>query len=478
MIDKDRELLNEVLRNDLAAFIHRCFQSVSPATPYAPNWHIEAIAWHLIECAEGRIRRLIITVPPRSLKSICASVAFPAWVLGRDPSKRIICASYSSDLTAKFARDCRQVMDTDWYKDAFPWTRLNPKKSAELEFETTRQGVRYGTSPGGTLTGRGGNVIIIDDPIKPVDAMSETKREAVKQWFDSTLFSRLDDKRSDVIILVMQRVHVDDLAGYLLEKEESWCHLDLPAIAQEPQRIHIGQNHHHQRQTGEPLHGTRESLETLETLETIKANMGTMAFNAQYLQRPVPLEGNLVKCAWFRTYVESPKQSCGDQIVQSWDTASKSGELNDFSVCTTWLVRGNDYYLLHVLRERLDFPRLRQAVVELARQFGANAVLIEDKGSGTQLIQDCRYNHKWGVRPIAIKPEGDKVTRMSGQSAQIEAGQVYLPAEAPWLADFKAEILAFPLGKFDDQVDSVSQFLRWAGDRERNTIRLVKIRGF
>ncbi len=163
----ERQLIRLMLRNDLSTFIHRTFQTVAPAQPYLHNWHIDAMAWHLEQCAIGAIKRLVITLPPRYGKSICASVAFPAWVLGRDPSKRIICASYSENLASKHAGDCRTVMDSDWYRSAFPGTRIRREKNAELNYVTTRQGGRYSTSVGGTLTGRGGNLIIVDDPINP-----------------------------------------------------------------------------------------------------------------------------------------------------------------------------------------------------------------------------------------------------------------------------------------------------------------------
>ena len=163
MTEFDRNLLYQLLRHDFASFIQRSFQTVAPANDYQHNWHIDAIAWHLEQCLNGNTKRLIITLPPRNLKSICASVAFPAWVLGHDPTRRIICASYANELTAKHARDSRAVMESGWYKKVFPGTRLNPKKTAELDFETTRQGGRFGTSIGGALTGRGGNYVIIDE---------------------------------------------------------------------------------------------------------------------------------------------------------------------------------------------------------------------------------------------------------------------------------------------------------------------------
>ena len=455
MPQPDRAVLNALLRSNLASFIQRCFQTVSPGDDFQPNWHIEAIAWHLEECLHGRIRRLIITLPPRNLKSICASVAYPAWVLGLDPTRRVICPSYSEILAGSLSRDCRSVVQSIWYQEAFPRTRISPSKNTELEFVTTAGGFRLATSVGGTLTGRGGNLIVIDDPMKPDEALSTARREAVNQWYDTTLYTRLDNKAKDVIVLVMQRLHVDDLVGHVLGKEP-WAHLDLPAVAEKPQRIRVGRDAFHERKPGELLHPDREPRVTLDQL---KISLGTHAFSAQYLQNPIPPEGNLIQWKWFRSYKRSPGKEAYDWIVQSWDTASKAEELRDYSVCTTWLRQGNRHYLIDVVRERLEYPFLKKRAVDLARQYEADAVLIEDKGSGTQLIQDLQ--HEGLVLPIAILPEGDKVTRMSAQSAKIEAGCVFLPEEAPWLGEFEREVLQFPNGKFDDQVDSMSQYLGW-----------------
>lgn len=460
----NHQLLKAILRNDLGSFIHRTFQTVVPGESFKASWHIDAIAWCLTQCLEGDIRRLIITMPPRSLKSICASVAFPAWVLGRDPTKKIVCASYSENLAIKMARDCRAVMQSPWYRKIFLKTRIDREKNSELEFMTTQRGFRMATSVGGTLTGRGGNMIIIDDPIKPQDAMSEALREMTRQWYDNTLYTRLDDKTESVIILIMQRVHIDDLVGHVLEKED-WVHLNLPAIAPADQRIRISLDAYHDRAEGEVLHPEREPM---EALERIKANIGTYNFNAQYLQTPMPPEGNLIRWGWFRFYKERPERGGKDQIVQSWDTASKAEELNNYSACTTWLVRGEEYYLLDVARERLEYPALKRRIVELAHRHEADAVLIEDKASGTSLIQDLR--EEGSIRPIPIEPEGDKVTRMSAQSAKLEGGRVLLPERAAWLGDFQTEVLQFPHGRHDDQVDSMSQFLGWI--RKRSALRI------
>ena len=464
----DVRTLRAVLRQDLVSFIQKVFSTVSPNDRYLHNWHIDANAWRLQQCLEGPNKRLIITLPPRSLKSICASVAFPAWVLGHDPSKRIICVSYSTELARKHALDCRAVMESPWYKAIFPKTRLHPDKNTELEVMTTARGFRMATSVGGTLTGRGGNFIVLDDPMNPADAMSDVRRETVKQWYDGTLYSRLDNKAEDAIIVVTQRLHVDDLVAHLLEKEE-WVHLNIPAKAECDQVYEIGPGQVYERRAGEVLHPEREPL---EMLEKIKANLGSYGFAAQYQQNPVPLGGGMIKWQWFQSYRELPPRGPNSQIVQSWDTASKASELNDYSVCTTWQVEGDDCYLIHVARGRLEYPDLKKRVPALAHAHKADAVLIEDSGSGTSLIQDLRRE---GARCIAIKPEGDKVTRMCAVSAHIEAGYVYLPERAPWLDDFQTEVLQFPNGRHDDQVDSMSQFLNWLRKKGFNRIWDIEI---
>jgi predicted phage terminase large subunit-like protein len=308
---------------------------------------------------------------------------------------------------------------------------------------------------GGTLTGRGGNLILIDDPMKPEEALSETSRKAVKRWYDGTLYSRLDDKSRDRIVLIMQRLHVDDLVGHVLE-QEPWNHLDLPAIAEAPQKIQIGPSQFVHRSRGDLLHPEREPK---AALQAIKATLGTYHFSAQYQQSPVPLGGNLIKWRWFGRYRELPALGRNDRVIQSWDTASKAEEINDYSVCTTWQEHGSSYHLVNIFRDRLEYPDLKRRVLTEAEYHRAQIVLVEDKGSGTHLIQDLRRDGI--IHPIGILPEGDKVTRMAAQTAKIEAGQVLLPAEASWLSDFQTELLQFPNGRHDDQIDSLSQFLAW-----------------
>jgi predicted phage terminase large subunit-like protein len=454
MAPTDARTLEALLRADFRAFVHKVFATLSPGQTYISTWHIEAIAYQLERVRRGEVRRLVINMPPRSLKSIMTSVAFPAFVLGHDPSCRIICVSYSGDLTKKHSNDFRAVLESSWYRRTFPNARIGLYKNSEAEIELTERGFRLATSVGGTLTGRGGNIIIIDDPLKPDDALSETRRSAANHWFANTLLSRLDDKRTGAIVIVMQRVHMDDLIGFLLGQSDEWEILSLPAIAECEEMIPLGYGRTHLRKIGEALSPEREPLYVLEAL---KLQIGGDAFSAQYQQAPTPPGGAMIKRHWVRRYEELPPRSERFLTLQSWDTASKGGPDNDWSVCTTWIVTHTKrWYLVDVWRQRVDYPGLKAATQMLARQWGARRVLVEDTAAGIALVQELVAKVS-GI--IAVKPTGDKVSRMAVASAKFEAGQVWLPERASWLPDLEAELFAFPGSRHDDQCDSISQAL-------------------
>ena len=460
-MNNDQQLLNYILREELYTFIKKCFETLNPAEKLLENWHLEAIAWQLTRCMTGETKRLIITVPPRYLKSICSSVAFVAFILGHDPTKKIVCASYSAELALKHARDCRAIMQTSWYQNTFPNTRLSKDRYAEHDFTTTMRGFRLATSVGGTLTGRGGTFIIVDDPMNAVEASSAAARKSVSEWFDKTLYTRSDDKKNSCMIVIMQRLHVDDLVGHILSKGEKWEHLNLPAIAQEDQIIKIGEDRYHYRKVGDLLHAEREGM---EELNRTRGQMGSGPFDAQYLQTPVPADGEIFKWPLINFYTEKPKRVVGSWVVQSWDMASKAGELNDYSVCTTWLAvpeKGKtNYYLLDLFRARLSYPDLRQAVYQQERNYPGAEIIIEDTAAGTAILQELKIGSLARSNKIrGIKPVGDKVMRASVQSATFESGRVWFPKDAPWLEALRLEMLQFPNSRYDDQVDSITQFL-------------------
>ena len=455
------------MRDHLSAFIDRTFREVSPADKVEVSWFLEAIAYHLELCAERRIRRLIINIPPRHGKSISASVAFAAWLLGRNPAERIVAISYAADLALRFSRDTRTVMQSPWYRRAFPRTVL--KRSAAHDLETTASGGRYTTSIDGTLTGLGGNIFLIDDPNPAQHEFSAAGREKVREWFSTVLMSRFNNIGNGVVVVVQQRLHEDDLSGYLLARGGSdWVHLNLPAIASHDEWIQIGPDRWHKRRVGDLLDPARE---TLATIAERQRGMTAKTFSAQFQQEPVPEDGEIVKWGWLREYDEAPHYEAGDQWVQSWDTASKAGELNDYSVCTTWFVKGKDYYLLDVWRGRVTFPDLKKQVYLLYNRHAPGTILIEDKGSGTQLIdQLLDEDNPHLPRPIRRTPKEDKIIRMAAQCAVMEQGRVHVPRNASFMPAFRSELLQFPNAKHDDQVDSVSQFLEWVTERPVGTL--------
>jgi predicted phage terminase large subunit-like protein len=307
------------------------------------------------------------------------------------------------------------------------------------------------------LTGRGGNIIIVDDPLKPAEAASDTQRQAVNDWFDYTVTTRSNDKERGAIVIIMQRLHEDDLIGHLQEQGH-WDVLALPAVAEADERHEyrsFGRDRVAFRAEGEALHPQRESL---LRIEEAKAAMGSYAWAAQYQQRPAPAGGGIVKAEWFSRYGpdDQPKFV---KVIQSWDTATKISEASSFSVCTTWgITRDRRIFLLDVFRARLEYPELKRKVVELAGRFHPARVLIEDTAAGTQLVQELRHQGLHQITPVKV--EGSKEMRMRAQTPTIEAGTVWLPKDAPWVNDYLHEVTMFPNGRHADQVDSTSQALK------------------
>jgi predicted phage terminase large subunit-like protein len=457
----DRDLANAIYRTDFGAFTYRAFEAINPGQRLIPNWHIDVICYHLQLMVNGEARRrLVINLPPRTLKSFIVSVSLPAFLLGRAPSTRIICASYSDELAAKFSRDCRALFETPFYRSVFPRTRLNPKKASEAEFETTKRGSRLATSVGGTLTGRGGGVLIIDDPIKANDADSEVARRGAIEWYRGTALSRLDNPATSLVCIAMQRLHVDDLAGFLIE--QGWPKLVLPAIATEAVDYVTGPDEVYHRPVGELLQPDRDSFEAIEEL---KREVGSRVFAAQYQQMPTPPDGNMIKAAWIGRYNAVPDRKNFQRVVLSCDPAGKAEIGNDYTAITVIGLQQQAIYLLEVNRGHWRVMQMREQIIALAQRWGVDLVIIEDTASGMGLIQLLQEVPGLNVR--GRHPGADKVTRMSRQQGRFEAGRILLPNEASWLADFENELLAFPYGRYDDEVDALLLFLDWFAENER-----------
>jgi predicted phage terminase large subunit-like protein len=388
------------------------------------------------------------------MKSFLVSVVLPTFWLGNDPTAQIICVSYGDGLSEVFARERLAIMTSSFYQRVFA-TRLD--RQAVHELVTTEGGGCFSTSVGGVLIGRGADLIILDDVMKPDEARSDVRRNAVNEWFNHSLVTRLNDQRTGRIILCMHRLHQDDLVGHVLE-QEPWEMLSLPVIA-EHDEAHVIDTPLGQvcfrRRKGELLHSARVPMEVVERQ---RKTLGPSNFAGLCQQAPAPRGGGLIKPKWFGRF-RSRNELPEFQVVQSWDTATRPSELNSFTVCTTWCICGKNYYLIHVLRKRLNYTNLKRTVRQHAQAYDADVILIEDRSSGTQLIEDLIAEDVKGVTRYV--PKGSKVMRLHAQTAVIENGFVHLLSRAAWLADFIDEITNFPASKHSDQVDSMSQFLDW-----------------
>jgi len=457
----ERAILKAAMRSNLYFFLQRSFSTLHPGEPLLLNWHLEAMCWQLQRLADGEITRLLITVPPRHLKSITTAVAFPAFMLGRDPSLKFMVASYGADLARKHSSDFRLVLQAPWYKKLFKRVRIDSRHNRSDEIMTTHRGGRKAVSLGGPATGFGADILIVDDLMKAVDVQSPIERQRAKDYFDQTLLSRLDNKQTGRIVAIQQRLHEDDIAAYLIDKG-NYTHLNLPAIAEEPEEHELFNGRSHTCQPGDVLFAAREPQDVLEQL---RRDMGAYAFSSQYQQNPVAPEGNIVRREWFHTYDEAPERIDLGTVVLSFDIALSQEPSADFSVGTVWGYRRGKWYLLDVWRGKLEAPQLKARMLAMVKEWNPSEVIIEDVGNGKAIYQDIRaamYEEGYDP-PIGWKPRDDKETRLRAQAIKIESGDILFPKQAPWLANFHHELMIFPHGRNDDQVDSMTQFLEWSG---------------
>lgn len=427
---------------------------------YEAGWFHRVLAKELEQFSQDVVDekspRLIITVPPRHGKSHMTTQRFPVHHMGKNPHHQFIVAAYGQDLANDFSRLTRNVMRDPITQQIFPNLKLDPDRQSVENWSTTQNGGYKPVGVGGPATGRGCQILIIDDPIKDDEqAQSEAYRETMWEWWRKVAYTRL--MPGGGVLGMMTRWHHDDWVGRLLEAEKNggdkWRVVNFPAIAEEDEEF---------RKQGEALHPERYPI---DALKAIKVTLGEHGFESLYQQRPTSLAGGLVKWGWFQIYDESPEKLLtifeGYRIIQSWDTGNKAKEIHDPSVCLTWLETDKGkLYLLDVFVDRLEFPALKRKFYQHAYEWGATAILVEDKGSGQQLIQDAR-EEKPDLNVIACEPDADKVVRMIRQTPPIEAGRCVVPKWALWLDHFKLEVTGFPNTKYDDQVDALSQFLKW-----------------
>ena len=413
-----------------------------------PYEHLLFLNRKLVDVAAGRIKRLMVSMPPRHGKSELVSRYFPAWYIGTFPDKRIILVSYEADFAATWGRKARDLLEE--HGPSLFGIRVSGKSSAANRWDIEgHEGGMVTAGVNGPITGKGADIGIIDDPVKnDQEAMSATYQERTYEWYKSTFRTRI--QRDGAIILIMTRWHENDLAGKLLaaqeEEGEKWEVVSLPAIAEDDDPLG--------REIGQPL---CPGLFTKDALESIKKAVGSYWWASLYQQRPSPAEGGIFKRNWWQYYRRVPDRF--DEIIQSWDMTFKDTKTADFVVGQVWGRKGADKYLLDQVRDRMDFPATVQAVRNLSAKWPqAKVKLVEDKANGPAVIATLKKEIS-GLIPV--EPQGSKESRAWAVSPEVEAGNVYLPdpSIAPWVHDFIEECAAFPNGANDDQVDAMTQAL-------------------
>lgn len=442
---------------------------------YIIGKHHKLIAHYLQKLEKGDITRLAIFMPPRHGKTLLASEFFSSWYLGRNPEQEIIFSSYAQERSDDVGKSVRNLMKTEIHDGIFPEAKLRTDSQGTRKFQTLAGGSFFSVGWGGAITGRGSNLLIMDDLIKDrADAQSETSRRKREDWFTSTAYTRLmsdEGVKHGRILLIMTRWAYNDIASFLLNDlaHENWHILNCPAVAEENDALG--------RTIGEALWPEKYPL---EVLATIKQSVKTDDWTSLYQQRPLPKEGGMIKLHWFDKYdphlLRAMEARCVQnkelpeelnwfyKIVMSLDTAYKPNQINDPSALTVWGYSKTRQYLLESVTEKLEFPQLKVWLLKYYKKYmkwgmGPVPVLIEDAASGQSLIQVLK--HETNIPVIAIYPEKSKVIRMEHASDYIESGRVSFPERAKWLTDLETELAQFPYGKHDDQCDSISQYIKW-----------------
>jgi predicted phage terminase large subunit-like protein len=473
------EALDRSLAADsLAEFVRQAWPLIEPETPLRWSWHLDAVCEYLEAVAGGDIRRLLINVCPRSGKSILISIMFPSWLWVRLPSSRLVFASYSAALSIDLSVKRRAVIQSPWYQQRWgSRVTMASDQNLKSEFANTASGRMIATSVDGSVTGRGGSYVVCDDLINPAMAESDLEREGAIRWFDETLGSRLDDKKTGRVVVIEQRTHQADLSGHLLA-QGGWEHLCLPAEFERRTTIVMPRSLREVvKEEGQLLWADREGR---AELDTARLRLGDYAYQCQYLQLPVARGGNRFKREWFGTFRSVPQHF--DQVVQSWDTAFKTSETSDYSACVTighLEERGQHgelpgLYVLHAWHGRVPFSELKRNAKEFARQWHADAVLVEDMASGQSLLQELRIDTDLPLVPVKVS--SDKLMRASASEPTISAGRVMVPESAAWVEEFLREVCAFPAGIHDDFVDALVHAINYLRTYEPSIIRFYKER--
>lgn len=468
----------EMARRRLHEFVVQAWHVLEPDTPFVDGFHVHAICNHLQAVTEGRIRNLIINVPPGHAKSLFTAVFWPAWVWIDTPEVRWLFSSYREPLVTRDSVKCRRLIESGWYQKRWgDRYQLTGDQNQKSRFENTRTGYRV-VVPMSAGTGERGDYVVVDDPHSVDQAESDAERRSAIEWWNGSMATRLNDFATGHKVVIQQRLHEMDLTGDLLSRG-GYELLRLPAEFEPELRCSTSIGWTDPRKEAGELLWPEKITQT--NLQELKASLGSYRYAGQYQQRPAPSEGGIFKRGWWRfwrpAHMDLPpvqvRTSDGelltthavpvpaefDTMIQSWDMSFKDLANSDYVVGQVWGALKADRFLLDQRRARMDMPATKEAVKTLTLQWPkAAAKLVEDKANGPAVIQELQHDIS-GL--IEVNPEGGKIARANAVAPQIESGNVYLPhpAIAPWVEALIEEAAAFPNGRHDDQIDAMTQGL-------------------
>lgn len=458
------EIRREKAERNLSEFIRQAWPVIEPGTEYIHNWHIDLISEYMEAVNAGQITRLVINMPPRHMKSIQATVCYPAWTWTKRPEKRFIKVSYSDSLSRKHNVLTRDIILSPWYQRAWGARfALKDDVNRQNEFKNTMQGMMFSTSVGGALTGEGGDVIILDDPQNPLQANSDTERAATIAFFTNTLQSRLNDPKTGAFIIVMQRLHENDLTGHIMTEDLGYTHLCLPAEAPEHTVVTFPiSGREIVREEGDVLNPQRFDKSVLDSL---KKSMGSLQYAGQYQQTPAPAEGVIFKREWLHNFFRPEAAPHQQMLIQSWDMAFTKSEGSAKVAGYVMGRSGADIYIFDLTNDKMTFTESVAAVRSLTGKWPkARAKVVENKANGPAIV-DLLKKKIAGM--VEFNPKGSKEERALSTTPYFEAGNIYFPTPEthPWVNDLIRDLLMFPKGLYKDTVDALVQGILYLMDK-------------
>jgi predicted phage terminase large subunit-like protein len=470
---EQRRRLREVaqLESSLSSFLRAAWHVIEPEAELSWSDHYEYLSEWLELISSGQFKHLfpdklglIINVPPRTAKSSLITICWPVWTWLRFPSRRFLCVSYAEKLASDHSIKRRNLITSEWFQLRFS-SRFSLKYDRNRidHYDNDKTGYHIATSVGGTGTGFGGDICIADDLLNAEDAFSEASRDSTNRWIDSTFSTRLNNPATGVFVHVSQRLAYDDPTGHLLEQQPGrWIHIKLPLEAEsEEEHTFPLTNRALYRKRGDVLQPERFTPTVIESLKRKPREWA-----GQYQQGPVPASGHIFHPDWWRYYKRSDRLPTFDEVAISVDCAFKSAAENDYVSIQKWGAVGSRSYLLECRTEHLGYTATKIAIKTMnVSGYRANYILIEDKANGSAVIEELSREDLVGACVVAVNPEGGKESRAFAASADVEAGNVYLPEDAPWLSEFLRVHTNFPAVKHDDWVDAATQFLNWRRTR-------------